>query len=430
MSKWTEPKPQTSRSAVILAAGLALYAVSTLVSMAVMSIGLGLLFLALAASGGLPAWLRTLRAELTLPVSRAFAILALSLAFACLLSLAAAALWPLSFYGHAPDISFLKDSFKLWYLFWPLGLVALLRVLPIEGRRLALQAWLLAFIALSALGIGQHFTGWPRAQKIPGHEPFFHAILFLGHHLSVASILIFPFFACLDFAASPMRSRALGLPRWLLMAGCLLGFTTLFFTWSRTLWISLPIGLIAWIFLAMKGKRAWIVGGALALAVAGVSQHPVIQQRFHDGIGSDTRFTLWRTNLTFLAERPLTGIGWHHTEEMSGYYLMEKSGKSDVFAGHAHNNLLDLLGGAGIFGALAWLAYCAFILAVLYAAFRKGLLIDPTGRRLEFARGLFCAWLVFQINGLTQVNFWEGKVEHQVAWMMAWALYWAGGNEV
>jgi O-antigen ligase len=116
-------------------------------------------------------------------------------------------------------------------------------------------------------------------------------------------------------------------------------------------------------------------------------------------------------------------VGWRHTEEMSGYYLQELTGEKDVFAGHAHNNFLDLLGGAGVLGALTWLAYCAFVLAILYRALRR-----DRAPGLDFARGMFCAWLVFQINGLTQVNFWEGKVEHQVAWMIAWALLWSGDD--
>ena len=37
------------------------------------------------------------------------------------------------------------------------------------------------------------------------------------------------------------------------------------------------------------------------------------------------------------------------------------------------------------------------------------------------------AWLIRRSfdGGLTQVNFWESKVLHQIMWVTAWALVWA-----
>ena len=49
---------------------------------------------------------------------------------------------------------------------------------------------------------------------------------------------------------------------------------------------------------------------------------------------------------------------------------------------------------------------------------------DP--ERAPLAKGWACAWIVFHLNGLTQVNFWEAKVQHQMAWVIAWSLLFAG----
>ena len=76
-----------------------------------------------------------------------------------------------------------------------------------------------------------------------------------------------------------------------------------------------------------------------------------------------------------------------------------------------------MLGGTGLLGALAWLAWCWVTLKILWRGFK-----NPVSQ--SFAWGLLCAWLVFQINGLTQVNFWEGKVMHQMMWVVAWSLLW------
>ena len=43
-------------------------------------------------------------------------------------------------------------------------------------------------------------------------------------------------------------------------------------------------------------------------------------------------------------------------------------------------------------------------------------------------RDLSAAWIacfvVFHLNGLTNLNFWEGKVTHQLFWMLGWLLVW------
>ncbi|MBU6376699.1 MAG: hypothetical protein KGQ59_11925, partial [Bdellovibrionales bacterium] len=42
----------------------------------------------------------------------------------------------------------------------------------------------------------------------------------------------------------------------------------------------------------------------------------------------------------------------------------------------------------------------------------------------DLSRAWLAAFIVFHLNGLTQVNFWEGKVQHQLFWVVAWVLFW------
>ena len=85
----------------------------------------------------------------------------------------------------------------------------------------------------------------------------------------------------------------------------------------------------------------------------------------------------------------------------------------------------DFLGGAGILGFAAWLAWSLFAFQVAWRLRRRPGLF-PLGT------ALFCAWLVLQLNGLTQVNFADAKVLHQLMWVMAWGILWltAGTSEV
>jgi O-antigen ligase len=182
------------------------------------------------------------------------------------------------------------------------------------------------------------------------------------------------------------------------------------------LWIALPIGIFAWICWALPPERRGTVLSAAVLGLILFILLPPVTRRILDFRGILTREELWSANVEFFKARPFTGVGWHHNIELSGYYLMERHHVASVFSGHAHNNLLDVLGGTGLLGTLAWLAWCVLAFAIPISLAQKG-----TG----FARGLVCAWIVFQLNGLTQVNFWEAKVLHQIAWVMAWTLAWA-----
>jgi len=399
--------------------------------MAMMSVGAFILFLALAFGQPPAQFMGELKAEWKRPAFRSYFIISSVLAATSALSLLAAKFFPLGYGGKFIEIHFLKDMAKAWYFFWPCILVIGLKRLGPVQQNTVLHTWLLAFGVLSSLGILQYFIGWPRPQPIPGELGHFHTTLFLGHHLSVASIFIFPFFVTLDWVyfsyqqtinVDPKPGSKLKLKAYSLIA--ILGFAALMLTYSRTLWVALPTGILLWVLFTLPKRLKIITGTALLLLALGVCQYPPVQRRLHDGIGISTRQELWLANLEFLKQRPITGVGWHHNQELSGYYLMDKYKSGDVFSGHAHNNFLDILGSQGSFGALAWLAWCACVIGLLLGKRKRSLQqsMSSAGTSLVFSKGLLCAWFVFQMNGLTQVNFWEGKVEHQLAWVIAWSL--------
>jgi len=401
--------------------GYSTYAVLSLGSMATMSLGIGVLVACLLVGLGGPKalaqaigddWRRN-------SVYRGYFWLALALAGACAISLVAAAIWPLGYGGKQVVVHFGRDMAKAWYLFWPLLLyTGLSRVSEGERGRIV-RAWLLAFGLLSVIGIVQHFTGWPRPQAVPNFPGRFHATLFMGHHLSVASILIFPFFAALDLGFRKDAAKlTAGLTRPWLLVMALAGGITLFLTFSRILWVALPAGLALWAALALP--RRWVLALLSALLISGLVafQSPLIRERAFSQMGTTERYALWSANWEFFKERPLTGAGWHHNAKLSGAYLSEKKGGGSVFSGHAHNNVIEQLGGMGLIGLVAWLAWWLGVIAWTVRA-----------RSVPgFARGILCAWFVFQLNGLTQVNFWESKVLHQQAWMIAFVMVWVSSS--
>jgi O-antigen ligase len=399
----------------LITLGLAIYAVLSLVSMATMSIGAAIL-------GGLFAFSLKERPNFSNPALKLYLKASYVVVAACVLSLVVGKIYPLSFGGRVAEIHLLLDSTKLWYFFWPVVIAFALQRISDEDRIQVLKCWLVAFIVLSAIGIPQHFFGWPRPQVIPDDPSHFHATLFLGHHLSVASVFIFPFFVLLDFLREAVTNRKKPiLPIPLLAIGTVLGFITLMLTYSRTLWVALPIGILIWsaAFLPKTKsarKKQFIALGAMVVLGALATQIPAVKSRLFTPLGLQTRADLWEANFEMFKDRPFTGVGLKHNQELSGFYLMEKYHSLDVFSGHAHNNVLDLLGGTGIIGLLACSLW--FVLVFIFLI-RKG--VHVAGNNLT--HGILCALIVFQLNGLTQVNFWEAKVQHQLMWMVGWILF-------
>lgn len=200
----------------LLIVGLAIYFVTSLVSMAVMSIGNALFLLAVVIAFAQPGFLAS-RARWIWASShlvRRYTWISVWLALMLTLSLVVARVAPMGYAGRFVEVSFFDDLFKIRYLFLPLVVAAAWSAISERSQRRVLLLWLGWFGGLSAFGVLQHFWGWPRFNAIPHVPGRFFSTIFLGHHLSVASIWIFPLFAAIDYLRRPeppLRSRALWL---------------------------------------------------------------------------------------------------------------------------------------------------------------------------------------------------------------------------
>jgi O-antigen ligase len=390
--------------------------------MATMSVGAALLILAVVfESGGGRRLLRESLEFYQIPIFRRYLWLSAFLALACVLSLVSAQFFPLTFEGKVVPVSWSKDLGKLWYFLFPWILAVGWKRLSETQRDHVLRTWIFTFGILSIMGMFQVFTGWPRAQINPNFPGHFHSSLFHGQHLSTASILIFPFFASLDLLylrpQLELRPRLISRPVLAVFTG--FGLLTLMFTFSRTLWIGLPIGLGLWILRQLPKRLALASLASIGITGFFLTRLPVFSERLHHIMGIDSRLTLWKMNWMFFQNRPWFGVGLGKNFHLSATYFESLHlPVTTFFVGHAHNTYIEILAGLGIFGTVAWVFWMGLIFRILWRIIR-----DKSGGD-HFAYGLFCAWIVFLINGLTQVNFWEGKVLHQVMWVTGLLLFW------
>jgi O-antigen ligase len=395
------------RSERALFAGLAIYFVVILGTQATMSLGIGVVLLAALFGFESPKaiWLAMLAAARE-PETRRYLRATNFLTLACFLSLLFAKLTPVELAGEKPDVHFVRDMWKAWYFYWPLFTVPCMLALSQPTRRRLYQVYLYAFGLAAALGILEFFIGWPAYQRIPGMDQYFHITGFPGFHLSFASIAIFPFFVTL---AEMIEMRIL--PRKHAIIIAILGFLAIFGTYSRQVWLALPIGLFVFALFRLPRKQAisvLIAGICVGFALVRI---PAIGDRISAGIGIKERLDLWRINFEFFKMRPLTGIGWHHNMPMAGAYYKQFFPKiTSPFIGHAHSNIFEFLGGLGTIG---FAAYVYWTWTTLKQALRVGGALGAA---------FFSGWLVFHLNGLTQVNLWESKVLHSMMASIAMIL--------
>lgn len=335
----------------------------------------------------------------------------------CMLSLIAAHLFPHTYAGREPDVT-AHGFLKIWYLMIPgVWLFAfywrsqyeLQSVRPLLEK--FIRAWWIALCFLAVIAVVQYFTGWPLLQAIPTHPGRFHAILWMGHHLSVASIVPFPTFVAGAWCLGHLQrtGRITPLPTLAFASGVLI----LFLSYARTAWLTLPIGIVL-LFARYLNLRQWKFAGAGALLAAVLlSQSPAVQERVRNQMGIQDRFLLWEANIDYFKHRPLTGIGWLKTQEMSEFYFKERDPENykSYFWGHAHSNFFEMLGGTGILGLIAYLGWTFFSIRLGWLLSRQ----DAPGfsSAQDIALGLTIGLVLLQLNGLTNVTFWEGKVMQQ-----------------
>lgn len=230
-----------------------------------------------------------------------------------------------------------------------------------------------------------------------------------NHHLTFANIYLL--YACLFLALGLSGGQKTGQK---LFLG---SFLMLLVAWtqSRMAWVAIPIAVLC-IALRLAPKRALgVVGSTLVLLGAIYFLSPSLQQRFQEGFSTSQqlsylpRVRLWHAQWEMFKERPLFGVGWNNNERMAKQYIDKLYPEvENNFYGHAHSNLLQILSTTGVLGIIAFLWLWA---KIFVSAFRLS-----TGLGL----GIFAALVGYQVQGLTQWNFGDAEVMHNL--MFLWAL--------
>jgi O-antigen ligase len=344
----------------------------------------------------------------------------------CAGSLLRAHFTDLEFMGMRPRINLAKDLSKLWHLWFPMVLASLFMRAGARGQKIATRAWLSGAVLAALLGVAQHYMPIIKPMPIPdpGLQHRYHATGLAGFHLSYASIMVFPTMVALSAVASFIKRRHL---LWTILSAVVFFVAMLsgIYTYSKIYWVALPAAMIAVIIMRLRGATRAVAITSILVAATALAFHPAVKQRF-GGIGTiNDRLMLWDANLAMVKAYPLLGVGWHHNSELSGAYYRSEGIRAlyshinvQAFESHAHNNALDQWSSTGTLGLLAFLWWNAVVLLLAAKLASSG----GTAMARMIGVGLLAGWIGFHINGVTQTNFWDSKVMHQMAWVVALSL--------
>ncbi len=423
---------------------LALYAILVYGSMAMMSIGAGIV-------GAVFLWALILK---KITIKDAFRkqklyLPTLFLTAACVWSLMWASISGLELYGRHPDIHFIKDIAKLWHLWFPFLLFSMMQGLNEQKLTKLFRIWLGMGLVMAVVGIVQYYFPIYKPMILP-HTTYdtydpgtgllallkgrYHATGFAGFHLSFASIFAFPTGVWLAMTMLKMRRDGFTRNTKIMLLGCVLFLITNLLTYSKTTWALIPAMILGFILIGLKGKVRWISVAALAVLITIAVNTSEFRQRFEGRDSMFERVTLWEANLDMIKKFPLFGVGWHHNSDLSEAYYKEKkiigdsTNQQRPFISHAHNNFLDQLSSTGVVGFLMYLWWNAVVLVLSLRIYRAREVYS--GRNYiyrAFALGALGGWFCLHVGGMTQTNFWDAKVMHQMGFVVAMTLRFYSG---
>lgn len=181
----------------------------------------------------------------------------------------------------------------------------------------------------------------------------------------------------------------------------------LFLTLTRNAWI----GLLSGVFVILFLKNKWltliiplIIALLLIISPLAISKRISSTIDLKDPTNSE-RLYMWESGLGIIRDYPLTGCGFGCVKEVFPRYKIPEAMKSH---GGLHNNLLQIAADSGLIGLASWISiWVVYLLKTLSVL--RGIGIDEKEKR-SLVVGSFAAVAGFLTAGLFEVNFYDSEV--------------------
>lgn len=313
--------------------------------------------------------------------------------------------WMGPVFGEKPEVQALFECTKVIYFLAPFLAVIVLMNFQKEIIWKAFHFQWILCLFMGAIAVLEYFTGWPKGQPLVEQSGRFAATLLMGLSLSVSSNMSLPLYPALSLGLKNLKENKLP---FFASLSCIL---IVYLTFSRTSFISIPLGVCFLLILRLRLKFALIFSSVLiGFFILLFSVNGNLKGRITSSGGIQDRIALWKGNIHLFKEEPLFGVGFRQASKLvvaSVKDIDQHLGthySNDFGPAHAHNNFLEMMSNTGLLGLLFFLIFNAFILGQLILGMRK------EGEFQYWMSGAFVSFIVFHLNGLTQVNFWDAKV--------------------
>ena len=300
------------------------------------------------------------------------------------------------------QMGFMRWIVLLWGFYWALQV---LWTPALEKKFLTLWTLLLPIVAANALF--QFLTGVDLFHSKSHVEPqgtLWRATGFFSMSLTFAYVTGVSYFAVL----LPSRGLRPKVYFWLVAIS---GPIALIASGARGAWLAAIACGFVYVGIALRRWLPHFIAAVMVLAVFLSYVSPKFNALMHLNLewSSAVRLQIWRAYFEMFLDHPFNGTGIFHGDKLLPAYYA-RHGITEAFTSHAHNVLLQWLGGAGIF---AFLCYSYLSVALLKAAWQLR-------NKIPWGWSLLLAQLFFHFGGLTEANFFDGEVNHFIVFV--WAL--------
>ncbi len=197
----------------------------------------------------------------------------------------------------------------------------------------------------------------------------------------------------------------------------------LIFTFTRGAWLGAILGFVAIAFFHRKKLGVQVAAGifvfitVLAIFSSGIRMR--LESILHEPKGQVSvaqRYEVWHVNWRMFEDHPWFGVGYGYNYYYTPEYNLKVLGHPG-FSGNAHNNVLEVLAGSGVFGFLLWLSICIYFFWRTWRLFVES---APGTFERAVALGSLGAQIFFHFGGLTQATFFDAKNVHVL--ILGWAF--------
>lgn len=238
-----------------------------------------------------------------------------------------------------------------------------------------------------------------------------------GNSMSMAGSFIFAYVINL-----PMKDRAYKV---LAVLSFVAAIMAVGFSYTRGAYVGLSCGVIAVAMFSSKktAKFIFMMGVVLIFGVFFIDSDLTLRMRsiFSPTQSSITRMYIWSANLAMFRDHWLFGVGYNYnTYAIMPYYKALNIPPQYWANSHAHNNLIQFLGGTGITGTLAYLLFTFKVFKLNISTLKTAVCVNPFSKSLIL--GFMGLHVAFFTSGFTEATFRDSELRNLFIFFLVFFL--------